>query len=148
MECSNFFVQRHYYGDIFSDSVVSQLGGLSGASHACARSCRSGMGSAWSIHSSETFRVQSPAAENLRRFSCCDVRRTCSHPAEPPRPPAEVRTFLLPRHQECCHQKMVHCRMCYADLLFEQRLNQSAPSIHSPIGFGKKRRFQKSSLLP
>ncbi|MED6290399.1 hypothetical protein CHARACLAT_012576 [Characodon lateralis] len=106
------------------------LCGLIGRSHACARRCRSGMGSAWSIQSDETFRVQSPAAENLRRFSCCDVRRTCHHAAEP----AGVQPYLPPRHEVCCRRKMIHRRVCYTDLLLEQRLNQSAPSIYSPVG--------------
>lgn len=132
---------------------MSQLCGLSGTSHACARSCRSGTGSAWSVHSDKTFEVQSPAPEHLRRFSCCEVRRTCCHPAELPCCPAGVRPHLLactPRHEVSYRKQTIHCSVCYTDL--EQTLNQSAPSVYNPVGFGKKRRFQKwclenSSLL-
>ncbi|XP_032411997.1 uncharacterized protein mpp4b isoform X4 [Xiphophorus hellerii] len=123
------------------------LCGLSDTSHACARRCRSGTGSAWSVHSDETFGVQSPAPEHLRRFSCCEVRRTYCHPAELPCCPAGVRPHLLactPRHEVSYRKQTIHCSVCYTDL--EQKLNQSAPSVYNPVGFGKKRRFQKRCL--
>lgn len=128
---------------IFSDCVVSQLCGPSGTSHACRRRCRSGTGSAWSVHSDETFGAQSLAPEHLRRFSCCEVRRTSCHPAELPCRPAGVRPHLLtctPRHEVSYRKQTIHCSVCYTDL--EQKLNQSAPSVCNPVGFGKKRRFQ------
>ncbi|KAM4710728.1 uncharacterized protein mpp4b isoform 3-T3 [Anableps anableps] len=109
------------------------LCGLSCTSHACARRCKSGMGSAWSIHSDETLGVQSPVTENLRRFSCCEVQRTCCRPGAPLCHPAGVRPHLLPRHEVSYRKQTIHCRVCYTDL--EQKLNQSAPSIYNPVGF-------------
>ncbi|MEQ2164877.1 hypothetical protein GOODEAATRI_011231 [Goodea atripinnis] len=72
--------------------------------------------------SDETFRVQSPAAENLRCFSCCDVRRTCHHAAEP----AGVQPYLPPRHEVCCRRKMIHRRPG-----LPQKLRAQSPCIRT-----------------
>ncbi|XP_035984343.1 uncharacterized protein mpp4b isoform X2 [Fundulus heteroclitus] len=103
---------------------------LSAASHARPRRCSSGMGSSWSVHNEETS-----APQMLRRCSCCDTQRTCGRPAEPPCRPAGLRAHLAPGHQVCCSRKMIGCRACSTDLLLEQRLNQSVPSVYSPHGF-------------
>lgn len=125
------------------------------SSSPCAKSLRGGIRSHWDtlrhltqqrLHRGGAFRVRSPAAErpDVKDSSRCSVRRGSYPPTEPlcraaaaarPRPPPRCQPMS---NCQVCFSKS-QCRFCYTNLIWEQSLNRSAPSVSSSVLIGKKR---------
>lgn len=147
-----------------SDSVVSQLCNHQrvrlpppSVSSSCAKSSRH---SHWDtlrrltrqrFHQGGAFGVQSPAAvsQDVKDSSWCGVRRGSYPPAEPPCH-AAARPYPPSRYKPMSSCPMSQCRVCYTNLLWEQSLNRSAPSVYSSVLIGKKTSagFHHPSLRP
>ena len=127
--------------------------GMPGASPPCAKNPREGIQNPWRtvLHRDEGFVVKSHAVDSSRcgvwRGSRPRAESQC-HPAARPYPPPQYKPMGC--CQVGCSEPMSQCSVCYGDLLWEQRLNHSAPSVYSPVRIGKKRCgtcFQKRFLL-
>lgn len=142
-----------YYSQFFllSDSVFSQLCNHQSqrvrqpspaASPPCAKSSR--VHSHWDtlrrltqhrLCSNRAFRIQRTSTaeiQNLDVKSCYEARRE----SYPPR--AQPNYKSMSSCQACCSKPMSQCRVCYTNLLWEQSLNRSAPSIYSSVLIGKE----------
>ncbi|GLD65389.1 uncharacterized protein AKAME5_003008200, partial [Lates japonicus] len=125
---------------------------LPSASPPCAKSLRGGIRSHWDtlrhltrqrLHRGGAVGVQSPEAErqslDVKSSSWCSVRRGSYPPTEPLCHPAGARPYPPPQYkpmsncQVCCSKPVSQCRVCYTNLLWEQSLNRSAPSVYSSV---------------
>lgn len=146
---------EHFFS---SDFVVSQLcdyhrvGPTSPtASPPCAKSCRGGIHSHWDTlrcmtQHSGVFRVQSPTTrgQEATNSSWCGVRRgsyslsepLCHQPAACPCPPLHFHP--MSNCHRCCKKSVRQCRVCHTNLLWNQSLKCSSPSVSSSVLIGKK----------
>ncbi|XP_075950801.1 uncharacterized protein LOC142952762 isoform X5 [Anarhichas minor] len=116
--------------------------GLLSSSSPGAKISRGGLRTHWDTLRSLTHRSlhrgQSPAAGSLDSL-WCSVRRGSYPPSEPLCHAAAARPYPPPRYkprsncQTCCRKPMSRCRVCYSDLLWDQSLNRSAPSVYSSV---------------
>lgn len=149
------------------DSIVSQLHDhqrvrLPLPSAASPKSTRAGVHSHWDtlrrltrqrFHQEGSFGVHSPASAgspDVKDSPWCGIRRGSyppSHPAAAQAPPCYKP---MSNRQIGCSKPMSQCRVCYTNLLWEQSLNRSAPSVYSSVVIGKKRSvgFSSSVIAP
>ncbi|KAM4560424.1 uncharacterized protein mpp4b isoform 2-T2 [Odontesthes bonariensis] len=110
--------------------------GLPGASPPRAKNPGEGIQNHWRtvLHRDEGFGVKGPAVDSswsgIWRGSCPRAESQC-HPAARPYPPPQYKPMGC--CQVCCNKPMSQCRVCHGGLLWEQRLNHSAPSVYSHV---------------
>ncbi|KAM7365715.1 hypothetical protein PAMP_016628 [Pampus punctatissimus] len=128
---------------------------LLSASPPCAKKrSRAGVRSQWDtlkrltwqqLHRGSAFGLEAAAAGSdsldVKDSSChvtCSVRRGSYPQTDPPcrpvaRPCPPPRYKMMSNTQTCCSKPMSQCRVCYTNLLWEQSLNRSAPSVYSSV---------------
>lgn len=140
-----------------SSTVISQLcshqRSIAG-SPPCAQSFRGGGRSHWDtlrrLTRQRFYRGGAVTGRGLdvqaQGQSWCSMRRGSYPPSKPQCHPSAQAYPASPRYNlisdcPCCSKPMSQCRVCYSDVLWEQSLNHSAPSVYSSALIGKKRRI-------